>query len=36
LILTKENPQDKKNVDFPQQVSLSILEVSLLSIYESL
>lgn len=25
LILTKENPQDIKNVDFPQQVSLSIL-----------
>ena len=24
-ILTKENPQDIKNVDFPQQVSLSIL-----------
>ena len=25
LILTKENPQDIKNVDFSQQVSLSIL-----------
>ena len=24
-IPTKENPQDIKNVDFPQQVSLSIL-----------